>query len=78
MTLKNRKKTVINPMLPTPMWAKNVFRVALYLVAGFEIYIYKNDMFSASFKEQFHLVEIAFVLPGIHLFTKIFGIKEKE
>lgn len=79
MTLRTRKKkTVIDPMLPTPLWAKIVFRVALYLVAGIEVYLYSTDIVSQEAKDEIHLVMIAFVLPGIHLFTKIFGIKEKE
>jgi hypothetical protein len=71
------KKTVIAPMQPTPMWAKVVFRVALYLSAGVNVYIASTTLISNELKVEIMLVMNAFVLPGIHMLSKMFGLVEK-
>lgn len=79
MTTYNRKKkTVIGPMLPTPMWAKIVFRVALYVNAGMLMYVAGSSLIPEPLKTEIMLISSAFVLPGIHLLSKVFGLKEKD
>ncbi len=76
MTIK--KHTVIAPMLPTPEWAKWVFRIALYLNIGVTVYVTSTTLLSEDVKMEIILILNAFVVPGIHLLSKMFGLKEKE
>lgn len=75
---KRKKKTVIDPMLPTPMWAKVVFRIALYLSAGVNIWVASTILIPDHYKVEVMLVMNAFIVPGIHLLSKAFGLKEKD
>lgn len=71
------KKTVIAPMQPTPLWAKIVFRVVLYLSAGVGIWLYQTTLVGPEAKAEINLIMTAFVVPGIHLLSKMFGLVEK-
>lgn len=64
-------------MQPTPEWAKWVFRVALYLNAGFTVWIASTTLVSNEWKMEAILIANAFVVPGIHLLSKMFGLVEK-
>lgn len=71
------KKTVIAPMQPTPKWAKWVFRISLYLSAGVGMWLYQTNLVGPDAKAEINLAMTAFVLPGIHLLSKMFGLVEK-
>lgn len=71
-------KTTIAPMKPTPEWAKWVFRIALYLNAAFAIYLASTTLIPTDMKLELNLVLNAFVVPGIHLLSKMFGLKETD
>lgn len=64
-------------MLPTPMWAKVVFRVALYLSAGVNVWVASTGLIDDAHKVEVMLIMNAFIVPGIHLLSKTFGLKDK-
>lgn len=82
MTVRNRKKTIFASREAikneTPMWAKVVFRLALYISAGVNIWVASTALINDAHKVEVMLVMNAFVLPGIHMLSKMFGLKEKE
>lgn len=71
-------KTVINFTKDTPQWAKNVFRIVMYLNAGVSAWVASSNLFTPETKYEVVLILNVLVTPLVHAISKIFGVSTYE
>lgn len=62
----------------TPTWAKNMFRIVLYLNAAITGWLGITNLVDMEAKFEIATILNCFVTPGVHLLSKMFGVEIKE
>lgn len=76
MTIK--KRTVLDPMLPTPNWAKWMFRVTFILTTAMLGWMEATDLFTDATKHEVTIFLKLFLDPLVYGLSKMFGLADKS
>lgn len=62
----------------TPTWAKNMFRIVMYLNIAIAAWLASTNLFDTETKYEITLILNVVVTPLTHIISKMFGVETKE